>query len=60
VETAEHLFLSCSTFASLWQQVRDWIGVDGVDSNNIADHFVQFTHMTGVGKVKRLFLGCVE
>jgi len=56
VETAEHLFLSCSTFASLWQHVRDWIGFDGVDSNNISDHLVQFTYMIGVGKVKRSFL----
>ena len=56
VETAEHLFLSCSTFASLWQQVRDWIGFVGVDSNNISDHLMQFTYMTGVGKAKRSFL----
>lgn len=48
VETAEHLFLSCSTFASLWQQVRNWIGFLGVDSNIIADHLVQFTHQVMV------------
>jgi hypothetical protein len=56
VETAEHRFLACSTFASLWQQVRDWIGFVGVDSNNISDHLVQFTYMTGDGKAKRWFL----
>ena len=56
VETVEHLFLSCSTFAALWQQVCEWIGVLGVDSNIIADHLVQFTHMTGVGKAKSLFM----
>jgi hypothetical protein len=56
VETVEHLFLSCSTFASLWQQVRDWIGFVGVDSNNISDHLVQFKYMTGAGKAKRWFL----
>ncbi|XP_024636555.1 uncharacterized protein [Medicago truncatula] len=56
VETAAHLFLSCTTFASLWQQVRDWIGFLGVDSNIITDHLVQFTHLAGVGKAKRSFL----
>ncbi|XP_024634593.1 uncharacterized protein [Medicago truncatula] len=56
VETADHLFLSCTTFASLWQQVRDWIGVLGVDHNIITDHLVQFTHLAGVGKAKRSFL----
>jgi len=56
VETAAHLFLLCPTFASLWQQVRDWIGFLGVDCNIIADHLEQFTHMSGVGKAKRSFL----
>ncbi|XP_039686055.1 uncharacterized protein [Medicago truncatula] len=56
VETAGHLFLSCTTFASLWQQVRDWIGFSGVDPNIITDHLVQFTHLPGVGKAKRSFL----
>jgi len=29
VETAEHLFLTCTTFATLWQHVREWIGFVG-------------------------------
>jgi hypothetical protein len=36
--------------------VRLWIGFVGADTINIADHLVQFTHMTGVGKAKRSFL----
>jgi hypothetical protein len=28
-ETAQHLFLTCSDFASLWHLVRDWIGCMG-------------------------------
>ena len=31
VETAQHLFLQCDIASSLWQQVRFWIGVFGVD-----------------------------
>jgi hypothetical protein len=56
VETAEHLFLSCSVSASLWQQVREWIGFDVVDSNNISDHLVQFMHMAGGGRSIRSFM----
>ncbi|KEH24042.1 hypothetical protein MTR_7g102890 [Medicago truncatula] len=56
VETAEHIFLNCTTFASLWQHVREWIGFVGVDSDNISDHFLQFTLMTGPGKAKCSFL----
>jgi len=56
IESAQHLFLSCSNFASLWPLVRDWIGFMGMDSNVLSDHFVQFVHSTGVGKVRRSFL----
>jgi len=58
-ETTDHLFLSCSSFAPLWEQVRLWIGFVGVDSNNIADHLMQFTSMTGAGKAKSSFLQLV-
>ncbi|XP_024628764.2 uncharacterized protein [Medicago truncatula] len=56
IETADHLFLSCLSFAVLWEQVRHWIGCVGVDSNTISHHFVQFTSFSGFGKVRRSFL----
>jgi hypothetical protein len=56
VESADHLFISCSSYVPLWQQLRHWIGFVGADTNNVADHLVQFTHMAGVGKAKRSFL----
>ena len=56
VETTDHLLLSCTSFAPLWEQVRRWIGFVGADSNNISDHLTQFTFMTCVGKVKSSFL----
>jgi len=57
LESAQHLFLYCPTFAALWPMVRDWIGFDGVDTNVLSDHFVQFVHSTGGNKIKqrRLF-----
>jgi hypothetical protein len=56
VETTDHLFLSCTSFAPLWEEVRRWIGFVGADSNNISDHLMQFIFMTGVSKAKRSFL----
>jgi hypothetical protein len=44
IETAHHLFLSCSTFGSLWALVRSWIGFSAVDADSLSDHFVQFTY----------------
>jgi hypothetical protein len=44
IESAHHLFLSCSTFGSLWSLVRSWIGFSVVDSHNLSDHFLRFTY----------------
>ena len=38
-ETASHLFLQCDTYASMWQLVRSWLGVSGVDPPSLHDHF---------------------
>ena len=56
IESAQHLWLSCFAFASLWPMVRDWIGFMGVDSNVLSGHFVQFVHSTGVSKARKSFL----
>jgi len=40
VETAQHLFLSCTIFASFWSLVRECIGVFTADLYHIHDHFV--------------------
>jgi len=55
-ETASHLFLHCEVFGSLWYHIRSWIGVSGVDTHNISEHFFQFTHYTGHIKARRSFL----
>ena len=56
VESAKHLFLHCDTFGSLWQHVRLWLGVVGVEPHSIHDHIYQFTHYLGVSKARRSFL----
>jgi hypothetical protein len=56
IETAQHIFLSCSTFASLWGLVRSWIGFSAVDAHTLPDHFVQFTFSAGGLRARRSFL----
>ncbi|XP_024630828.1 uncharacterized protein [Medicago truncatula] len=55
-ETAQHLFLLCNTFGLLWHMLRDWIGCTGVDADNISDHFLQFTYLTGGAVSRRSFM----
>lgn len=55
LESAQHLFLSCSYFALLWPLVRNWIGFVGVDTNVSPDHFVQFVHATCGNKATQSF-----
>ncbi|MCI09447.1 70 kDa peptidyl-prolyl isomerase, partial [Trifolium medium] len=55
-ESAQHLFISCSTFDSLWALIRSWIGTSSVDSTTLRDHFVQFTYLAGGSRALRSFL----
>ncbi|GAU31199.1 hypothetical protein TSUD_210560 [Trifolium subterraneum] len=55
-ESAQHLFILCSTFGSLWTLVSSWIDISAVDPISIRDHFVQFTHSAGGSRARRSFL----
>ena len=55
-ESASHLFLHCHVFGSIWQHIRSWIGVTGVGTNNVSEHFQQFIHYLGYSKARRSFL----
>ncbi|KAK2403415.1 hypothetical protein QL285_052853 [Trifolium repens] len=58
-ESAQHLFLTCGTFGSLWPLVRAWIGFSSADARSLSDHFVQFTHSAGGLSARRSFLQLV-
>jgi len=55
-ESAPHLFIHCPIFGTLWQHIRSWIGMSGVDPLTIDDHFTQFIHSSGHSKARRFFL----
>jgi len=55
-ESTTHLFLHCDTFGLLWQSIRSWLGVEGVEPYDIIDHFYQFIHYTGSSKKRTSFL----
>ncbi|GAU24432.1 hypothetical protein TSUD_364160 [Trifolium subterraneum] len=56
IESAHHLFLSCSTFSSLWSHARSWIGSSLMDSHTISYHFVQFISSAGGSRARRSFM----
>ncbi|GAU35134.1 hypothetical protein TSUD_394590 [Trifolium subterraneum] len=56
VESAQHHFLSCSTFDSLWSSGRSWIGFSAADPQSLPDHFLQFTFSLGGTMVRQSFL----
>jgi hypothetical protein len=56
VESAEHLFLSCSTFDSFWPMVRSWIGFSSTESQTLSDHLLQFKYSSEGPRARRSFL----
>jgi len=63
-ESASHLFLHCDSFGSIWQHIRNWLGVSGVETYNIGDHFIQFINYIGTSTKRHslmqlMWLSCV-
>jgi hypothetical protein len=56
IESAQHLFLSCSTFDTLWSLVWSWIRFLAVNSHNLSDHFFQFTYSLRGRRRRQSFL----
>jgi hypothetical protein len=56
VETAQHMFVSCTIFRELWHLVRGWIEVSGADSFAIHDHFHQYIYLLGGSATQRSFM----
>ncbi|CAJ2634878.1 unnamed protein product [Trifolium pratense] len=59
VESAQHLFLYCSSLGSLWSLVSSWIGSSSVTAQTLPEHFVQFTDSAGGSRDRRSFMQLV-
>jgi len=55
-ETAHHMFLSCSRFASLWGLVRSWLGISSADPCYLQEHAIQFAYLSGGLRAHHSFL----
>ncbi|GAU23355.1 hypothetical protein TSUD_334020 [Trifolium subterraneum] len=56
VESAQHVFLSCSSSGSLWSLINSWIGSSLVTAQMLSDHFVQFTISAGGTRARGSFM----
>ncbi|PNX68617.1 tether containing UBX domain for GLUT4, partial [Trifolium pratense] len=56
IESAQHVFLFCSTVGSLWPLVSSWIDSSLVTAQTISNHFFQFSSSTGVSRARRSFM----
>ncbi|KEH29417.1 transmembrane protein, putative [Medicago truncatula] len=48
METADHLFLGCNLFGSVWYLICSWLGISYVPSRLLTDHFLQFSNLAGM------------
>jgi len=53
VEIANHLFLTCNIFSSLWHLVRNWLHFSSVDPFGISNHFLHFAYSASVSKAQQ-------
>jgi len=58
-ETADHLFLGCILFGSVWMSLWRWLGINFVPSGTIGEHFEQFIQLAGMPQPSHLFFKVV-
>jgi len=56
IETADHLFIGCDLFGSVWFVICHWIGFSCVFPGSITNHYLQFTHLAGLPRASHSFL----
>ncbi|XP_024626847.1 uncharacterized protein [Medicago truncatula] len=55
IETADHLFLGCNLFGSVWYLICNWLGICYVPSCQLSDHFLQFSNMASMPRFSHTF-----
>lgn len=59
IETAQHLFLHCPCFGSLWGAVLAWLGTSTIVPCIVQDHFFQFVYVFGGTRRRSNFMQLV-
>ena len=59
LETANHLFLHCSLFGSVWNCILLWLGISMVAPFEVSDHFTRFVVGGGGSQVWSTMLNVV-
>ena len=55
MDTAEHLFLGCDIFISVWSLVLQWLHISFVAPASVRDHLLQFGHLAEFPRHSHLF-----
>jgi hypothetical protein len=63
-QSANHLFLGCTTFRSVLYHLFHWLGITFVPPEGLGEHFLQFGHLFGLPRstypfLKLIWLACV-
>jgi len=56
IETADHLFIGCDFFGSVWYLICHWIGFSCVFLGSVSNHFLQFTQLAGLSRASHFYL----
>jgi len=55
MEMADHLFIDCNLFESIWYLICLWFGISFVCPGLLQDHFTQFIHMAGMPRSSHIY-----
>lgn len=55
-ESANHLFLGCTTFCNVWYHLFHWLGITFVPPKGLGEHLLQFGHLSELPRSTYLYL----
>ena len=63
-ESANHLFLGCTTLCNVWYHLFHWLDITFVPPEGLDEHFLQFGHLSGLPRstypyLKLIWFACV-
>ena len=59
LETANHLFIHCSLFGSVWNGILQWVGLSIMALFDVSDHYTQFICSSGASQVRKTLLNII-